>query len=351
MMSMRWGAATLVASLVIGGSVAAVGQEQQAAPATAGAVAADAAAPVARVNGAAISRGEFARNLAFVLRQNAASPEAEGAAAGPAGEEGAAGATVPTAELRAQVLDRLIDEELLYQEARKRGLLAGSDVVEAEIAQARSQFPTPEGFAEALAKSQLTEESLRVVIARNLGIQNLVEKGIAPGVTITAAEVTQLYEANAESFAIPEQVRARHILVEFGETDDDAAKKAKRAKAEGLLAQLKGGASFEELARGNSDCPSAAEGGDLGLFERGQMVPEFDAAAFALKTGETSGIVETEYGYHIIRLEERQAAGMIPEQEAAPQITEYLRSRKTGAAVEALLKELRGAATIEKSLE
>jgi peptidyl-prolyl cis-trans isomerase C len=80
------------------------------------------------------------------------------------------------------------------------------------------------------------------------------------------------------------------------------------------------------------------------------MVPAFDAAVFGLKPGETSGIVETEYGYHLIRLEELKPAGMVPEQEAAPQIAEFLRARKTEAAVEALVKELRGTAKIEKSL-
>jgi peptidyl-prolyl cis-trans isomerase C len=343
---MRWGTAAVAAAIVIAGSGAVGAAEQQpaAAAAAAGApraVAADDAAAVARVNGVVLTRGEYERNLAFVLQQGLAP-------AGDEGETGGEGAAAPTDELRTQVLDRLIDEELLHQEARRRSLLAGTDVIEAEIAQARSQFPTPEGFTAALAQSRLTEEGLRAVLARNLSIQNLVEKGVAAGVAVTDAEVGQFYAANAESFALPEQVQARHILVQFAEDDDAAAKQAKRAKAEGLLAQIKGGAAFEELARTNSDCPSAAEGGDLGFFERGQMVPAFDDAAFALKPGEVSGVVETEYGYHIIKLEARKAAGTISREEAAPQITEYLRAQKTEAAVDTLLKELRAAAKIEK---
>jgi peptidyl-prolyl cis-trans isomerase C len=341
---MRWGTAAVAAAIVVFGSIRAA-DGQQAASAAGGAAVAD-ATPVARVNGVVITRGEFERNLAFVLRQQAGPARDEGGG----GEGAGAGGPAAGEELRGQVLDRLIDEELLHQEARKRNLSAGADAVDAEIAEARGQFPTPEAFAEALAKNRLTEELLRALIARNLSIQNVVEKGVAAGVTVADAEVKEFYGANAASFAIPEEVRARHILVQFGEDDDEAAKKAKRTKAEGLLAQLHGGAAFEEVARASSDCPSAAEGGDLGFFERGQMVPAFDAAAFALKPGETSGIVETEYGYHVIRLEERKAAGMVPVQEAAPQIEEYLRARKTEAAVEALLKELRGAATIEKLL-
>ena len=349
-MSTCWGKAAVAAAIVIAGCGTALAQGQQAAPAGAasvapGSAAAEAGAPVARVNGETITRGEFERNLAFVLRRKNALAGGEDAA----GVEGgpAAAATV-TDELRSQVLDQLIDEELLYLEARKRGLLAAAESVDAEIAQARAQFPTPEAFAAALGENQLTEAGLRTVVSRNLSLQNLVEKGVEPGVAVSDAEVAEFYAANAASFAIPEQAHARHILVQVGEGDDEAAKQAKRAKAAGLLAQLKAGASFEDLARGNSDCASAPAGGDLGFFDRGQMVPEFETAAFALKPGEISAIVETEYGYHIILLEELKPAGMISQAEAAPQITEYLRARKTKAAVEALIKGLRAAATIEK---
>jgi peptidyl-prolyl cis-trans isomerase C len=345
--NVHWGAPA-AAAIVFAASMAFAADAPQgaAAPAAPAAAAAEAerGAPLARVNGVAIAREDFERNLAFVLQRN-------GDAGAEQGETGAASAAGRASEeLRAQVLDRLIDEELLFQESGKRHMAAGVDAVDAEIAQARRQFPTPEAFAEALGKNRLTEEGLRALIARNLSIQNLVEKGIGATVIVSDAEIHEFYTANAESFAIPEQVRARHILVQFGETDDEAAREAKRAKAEALLAQLKGGASFEELARANSECPSAAEGGDLGFFERGQMVPEFDAAVWALKPGETSGVVETEYGYHIVRLEEKKPAGMVPESDAAAQIAEYLRARKTEAAVEALVKELRATAKIEKGL-
>jgi peptidyl-prolyl cis-trans isomerase C len=327
-------AAAVAAAVVIIGAGARAADQQPAAPAPPPPAS---AATVAKVNGVAIPRADFDRNWQFFLQSS-------GIPAEQAAKDG------EVEEFRAQVLDRLVDEELLYQEAQKRKLAAGKEDVDAEIAKARTQFPTPQAFAEALANNRLTEEGLRTLLGRNLSIQALVEKGIAAGLAVPDAEVREFYAANQESFEIPEQVRARHILVEFDEQDDDAAKKAKRAKIEGLLAQLKGGASFEDLARANSDCPSAAEGGDLGFFGRGQMVPAFDEAVFALKPGETSGVIETEYGYHVVRLEERKAAGMVPEKEAAPQITEYLRSQKTEAAVEALLEELRKASTIEKLL-
>ena len=131
------------------------------------------------------------------------------------------------------------------------------------------------------------------------------------------------------------------------EKADEATRQAAKAKADDLLAQLKGGANFEELARKSSDCPSAPQGGDLGFFGHGQMVPEFDAAAFALKPGELSAVVTTSFGYHIIKLEEKKDAGLVPELDAAPRIREYLASQKTGAAVEQKITTLREKAKIE----
>ena len=290
--------------------------------------------PVARVNGVDIVQREFERNWRFFMQRSGI-------------PDGLAEASGKIEEFRKQVLERLVDEELLFQDAKRKNLLVGKDVVDAELAKARAQFATPEAYQEALAKDQLTEELLRSLFGRNLSIQALVEKEIAARITLSDAEVHEFYLANPAAFEMPEQVRARHILVEVGETDDAQARQAKRLKAEGLLAQLKSGTSFEDLARAASDCPSAPQGGDLGFFQRGQMVPAFEEAAFSLKPGELSGVVETPFGYHLIRVEERREAGKVPEAEAAPQIREHLQSRKTEAAVQERIKALREGATIE----
>ena len=244
-------------------------------------------------------------------------------------------------ELRKQVLERLIDEELLFQEAKKLKMLVGKDVVDAEIEKARSQFPTPEAFKEALAQNKLTEEGLRTVFSRNLSIQAFVEKDIAKGVAVSDAEVHDFYTGNKDKFESPEQAHARHILVAVDEKADEKTRQAGKAKADDLLAQLKGGANFEELAKKNSDCPSAPQGGDLGFFGHGQMVPEFDSAAFALKPGELSGVVATKFGYHIIKLEEKKDAGHGPgarggaEDPGVPHVAEDRRRGRAEAQVAA----------------
>lgn len=289
--------------------------------------------PVARVNGVGISEEEFARNWEYFLQRS-------GIPTDHAGKSG------KVEEFRQQVLDRLVDEELLFQDSQARKLGASAEQVDAELEKAHQQFPTPEAFAEALARNRLSEEGLRKVFTRNLSIQSLVEQDIGKGVAVSDAEVHDFYAGNTESFQTPEQVRARHILV-APDAKSEEARQAAKAETEGLLAQIRGGADFEEIARKSSDCPSAQQGGDLGFFRRGQMVREFDEAAFALKPGEISGVVETQFGYHIIRLEERTDAGTVPETDAAPRIREHLVSRKTDAAVEQRLKELREKARIE----
>ena len=289
---------------------------------------------VAKVNGVGLPQADFDRGWEYFLQRS-------GIPAGHADKDG------KVQELRKQVLDRLIDEELLFQEAKNLKLLASKSVIDAEIEKARSQFPTPEAFKEALAQNKLTEDGLRTVFNRTLSIQALVEKDLAKGMAVSDAEVHDFYVGNKDKFESPEQAHARHILVTVDEKADEKTRQAAKAKTDDLLVQLKGGANFEELAKKNSDCPSAPQGGDLGFFGRGQMVPEFDAAAFALKPGELSAVVTTKFGYHIIKLEEKKDAGLVPESEVAPKIREYLTAQKTGAAVEQKLKALREKATIE----
>ena len=118
------------------------------------------------------------------------------------------------------------------------------------------------------------------------------------------AQIAQYYEGNKARYTTQEERRARHILIKSTAADAPDDRAAKRKKAEDLLEQIKKGAKFADLAKKHSEDGSAAKGGDLGFFRRGQMVPPFEAAAFALKAGETSAVVETQFGFHLIQMEE-----------------------------------------------
>ncbi len=168
-----------------------------------------------------------------------------------------------------------------------------------------------------------------------------------PGGTpqVTDAEEQAYYSAHAADYKVDEQVRVRHILIKVASPADDAAAKS---KAQGILDQLHKGGDFADLARKNSDDPgSKAQGGELGFLKRGVTVPPFEQAAFALAPGQTSGLVKTQFGYHIIQTEEKQSAHTRPFDEVKPQILAGLTQQKEAAAESAFANQL--AAEAKKS--
>ncbi|MBU4561937.1 peptidyl-prolyl cis-trans isomerase [bacterium] len=154
-------------------------------------------------------------------------------------------------------------------------------------------------------------------------------------VSISDEELLEYYNENKESFLEPEQVHARHILVE---TEEDA---------NNLLLQLKEGLTdFAELAKEKSIGPSAPSGGDLGFFTRGQMVKEFEDAAFSLEPGEISDVVQTQFGYHIIKCEEKKEEHSPTFEEAKERIINTLRYQRENEAISALISKLKEKAVI-----
>ena len=149
-----------------------------------------------------------------------------------------------------------------------------------------------------------------------------IDKDSAPSDAVAEGQARNNYKAKPDRFQAPEQVQVRHILI--AGTDGDA-----RAQAEKILEELKAGANFAQLAKERSaDTGSAAKGGDLGLFARGRMMPEFDEAAFALKKpGDLSSIVETKFGFHILKLDARRPAGLRPYEEVREELIKEVRGK------------------------
>jgi peptidyl-prolyl cis-trans isomerase D len=150
---------------------------------------------------------------------------------------------------------------------------------------------------------------------------------------VSDADIQSYYDAHKADYDVKEQVRARHILIAVPQGADAKTDAAAKAKAEGLLKQLRGGADFAALAKANSDDPGSKDsGGELGFFTRGRMVPEFEKAAFALQPGQISDLVKTSFGYHIIQVEEKQTAHTKPLSEVRSQIVPILQQQRIGAA-------------------
>jgi len=169
-------------------------------------------------------------------------------------------------------------------------------------------------------------------------------------INVTEEDAQKYYQENPKQFETPEQVRASHILVKPEITDPNAdpndVKAMARTKTEDLLKQLKDGADFAELAKSHSSCPSAPKGGDLDLFPRGQTTPAFENAAFELEIGQISEIVETEYGYHIIKATEHKDASTTSFEQAKDDTIKQLTQTKQSEIAEEYIASLRAAANI-----
>ncbi|MFH1563411.1 MAG: peptidylprolyl isomerase [Nitrospirota bacterium] len=165
----------------------------------------------------------------------------------------------------------------------------------------------------------------------------LEEDKISPG-TITETEIEDYYTKHIKEYQDPEQVRARHILIKSENNEKEAKAKEARLAIENILKEVKAGGNFEELAKEHSDCPSKTQGGDLGFFERGKMVKAFEDTAFSLKPGEISGIVETQFGFHVIKLEEKKEVRTIPLDEVKEGIKNTIQSQKAKEEAEKIAK-------------
>ena len=287
---------------------------------------------IARVNGAAIDRGEFERTVKTV--------------------EGQAGGPVPPDRRDAiyrQLLDQLVALKLLSQESVALKIAVPDADVDAKVAQIRGGFPDEPAFVAALAQRQMTLDKLKAEIRQQLQAMKLVETQIGPTVTVTDADVSDFYAKNPDKFREPEAVHVAHILIRTPENADAAAKAKAKAEAVSVLAQIKKGGDFAALAKLHSQDPgSAANGGDLGFVPKGQTVPAFEQAAFALtKSGQLSGVVESQFGFHIIKMIEHRAGRTVPLTEVKTQVGEFLKQQKMQEKTAAYVEQLKSKGKVE----
>ncbi|WP_276330851.1 peptidylprolyl isomerase [Orenia marismortui] len=165
-------------------------------------------------------------------------------------------------------------------------------------------------------------------------------------VAVTEKEIKDYYEENRSKFKQPAEVKAKHILIK---TDDKSEKEAK-AKAQKILKELKQGADFAKLAKKYSEGPSAKNGGELGYFGKGRMVAEFEEAAFNLEIGEVSEPVKTQFGYHIIKVEDKKESQLLSLSEAKEDIKNGLTQQKQQNKWNSFVKDLKENAEIEIKL-
>ncbi len=230
--------------------------------------------------------------------------------------------------LRENILNNMVEKELLYQETRKQGIEVAPAEVQNEFDKIRTKFPVPEEFQKKIKEMGYTEDILKQQIHENLAVKNLIDQEVVAQIKVTDEEVKAYYEANKTEFTIPEQVRARHILIKVGLDASDAEKEEARKKIREIQKKQENGSDFATLAKDYSEGPSSKDGGDLGFFSRGQMVEAFDNAAFSLEPGKTSDIVETRFGYHLIQVEDRNPESQKSFDEVKAMIREELQRQQ-----------------------
>jgi foldase protein PrsA len=232
--------------------------------------------------------------------------------------------------MKEKVLDMLVDIKVQEQEALKAGITATEEEIEAEVEKARKYFDSEEKFNEFLTSQKMTMEYLRDTIRKDILVSKLQEK-LTTEVSVTDDEVAAYYGANQDQFI---SIKASHILME----DEEEAKK--------MLERVKKGENFNELALEFSEDPTAVDNkGDLGYFRKGQMVEPFETAAFALKAGEISELVKTDYGYHIIKLEDKKYDKL---EEIAAELKISMVDNKKDTVYQELIEEMRTKADIKK---
>jgi peptidyl-prolyl cis-trans isomerase C len=250
--------------------------------------------------------------------------------------------------LRKEVLENLIDNELLFEESKRRGHAAGEWEINGQFDEVQAQFPTEQEFRAALEEMNYTAVTFKGAVERRITLEKLIENDIAPGITVSDDESRLYYENNPEYFIQPKQVRASHILIMVEDQNNDQQKQEAHEKIELVQQKLRDGGDFAALAIEYSEGPSSAQGGELGFFQSGQMVPPFEEAAFSMKVGEVSDIVETRFGYHLIKVTDIRTEVSIPYEHAKSSIDQYLTQNLIMNQIEALVTVLKDEAEIER---
>lgn len=256
-------------------------------------------------------------------------------------------------QVRQQVLDNLVAERLLDEQVIAAGIKITDEDVLAEMTKTGAQQQPPislDDFKKRVEEQGGKFEEVKNEFRKGMGYRKLMEGQWADKIKVSDEEAKQYYDAHAAEYAIPEQIRASHILVLTEPKDPNAdpnqVKATAKIKAEKLLKQVKDGGDFATIAKENSECPSAPSGGDLGFFSRGKMVKAFEDAAFAMKVGQVSDLVETQFGYHIIKVTDHKDAGVTPFDEAKAGISDKLSTDKRNTTTRQYIQSLKDKATI-----
>ena len=246
-----------------------------------------------------------------------------------------------------RALDKVIVQELLSQESKNLKVDDIDKKVDEQTRKLKRKYKNEKSFISYLKTKKLTEDNLRATLRKNIYIEKyLEEKGIRNPV-IPEEEIRSYYEDTKEEYRREEYIRASHIVILVDENAPREKKDEARTKIEKIRQEIISGKDFGAMAREFSEDGKAANGGDLDYIKRGYMPPEFDSVAFLLKKGELSEVVQTKFGFHIIKVFDKKPAGIAPLSDVRDFITRYLQMEVSKKKLAAHMEELKEKAEIK----
>lgn len=243
-------------------------------------------------------------------------------------------------KLEEKALEQAIGAKLLLDRAMELDIPVTDADIQQEIDNVTAQVGGEENFKKALEAQNITLETFKKELEKGAKVNKLVNQACSSVPEPTEAEIALFFEAHKDEFKVPHEVLCQHILVK-------GAEKESYEKIAAIRERIVAGGDFAKEAEAHSDCPSGKQGGSLGWFGRGMMVPEFDKAAFEMKKGDVSEIVQTQFGYHIIYKADERGGTEQTIVEVHDQIKDLLRHEARGRAMDVFVAELREKAKIE----
>lgn len=286
---------------------------------------------VVHVNDLIISRSDVERAEQALVQENQQS-----------------GATpAEAAERQKNLLRDMIDKQLLLSRGKELGMNADAEVIR-RLDEIRKQYKmdTMEELEKAAAQQGVSFEDFKAGIRDSVITQMVVRDEVGRRLQMTQGQEQAYYEAHKQEFMQPEQIKLSEILVPTAADANDAAIAQAQSKADGIEAKLKAGESFEDLAKANSGGPTAAQGGDLGMYKRGALAKVLEDQTFNLKAGEWTAPIRTKQGFVILKVTEHQDAGVAPLKDVEPQVQEAMYTEAMQPALRAYLTKLREEAAI-----
>ena len=250
--------------------------------------------------------------------------------------------------MREKVIDSLINRELLLQQSKAKGITTNESDIDNSIDQIKRRLEAGQSFESLMVEMGITMETMRTQVGQASAIQKLLEVEVYPQAIVSEKDSRIFFENNPQYFKKPEEVKASHILIQVAPDASDEEKLAAREKIEDIQKKIAAEDDFANLARQYSEGPSSTNGGDLGYFDRKKMVKPFSDAAFELKPGQVSNIVETRFGFHLIKVYDKKAKSTYEFEDIKGRLGEILQQQKIQEETVRYLEVLRRTANVKR---